>query len=250
MAPDQQKSKTINLHIIDAHRQESDETFLESQLVDDILLAFSQQDKRVHLYYKGKKLLDGRQLSSYKLPQNSCIELLIPGSRFFEHVIKFLRHVCLLQDTHIEELRQQFIARHLNGRIGKDEFFKFYGAQNGRDATDHLFDLIDKDKNGSIDMNEWVFAEKILEAGNHEDRIRFIFHYYDANDDGVITQDEMLQICSPLYRLWFEGDEMQVQQQRVKRVFERFSKEKDGMLTYDNSNADTTSSVSGSSPSH
>jgi Ca2+-binding EF-hand superfamily protein len=62
--------------------------------------------------------------------------------------------------------------KHPTGRLEKDEFFGLYGTGDERGVTDHLFDLVDKDKNGSIEMNEWVIAKKILEAGSQDERLR------------------------------------------------------------------------------
>jgi hypothetical protein len=61
---------------------------------------------------------------------------------------------------------------HPNGRLEKDAFFSIYGKRGGRVVSDHLFDLVDKDKSGSIDMSEWAIAKNILEAGSHDDRLR------------------------------------------------------------------------------
>jgi hypothetical protein len=111
----------------------------------------------------------------------------MPG--FSEKVLRFLRHVFQLHDAQIETLyvmlyfcvapahrsqtrRQQFLEKHPSGHLGKDEFFNLYGAQYRRSVSDHLFDLIDTNKDRSIDMNEWVIAKNILEAGSQRERLR------------------------------------------------------------------------------
>jgi hypothetical protein len=122
---------------------------------------------------------------------NLAHRIIVIVSGFRESILKALRYIFHLPDTQIETLyviiylfcvapayrlptrQQDFMLKcSASGRLGKDEFFDEYGTQYGRGVADHLFDLIDKDKNGSIDMNEWVMAKKILEAGSQDERLR------------------------------------------------------------------------------
>eukprot|EP00441_Pelagodinium_beii_P035588 CAMPEP_0197643356 /NCGR_PEP_ID=MMETSP1338-20131121/16704_1 /TAXON_ID=43686 ORGANISM="Pelagodinium beii, Strain RCC1491" /NCGR_SAMPLE_ID=MMETSP1338 /ASSEMBLY_ACC=CAM_ASM_000754 /LENGTH=237 /DNA_ID=CAMNT_0043216601 /DNA_START=90 /DNA_END=800 /DNA_ORIENTATION=+ len=58
-----------------------------------------------------------------------------------------------------------------NGELDKDEFYQFIlkfspEGDFSREATDHLFDFIDADKSGAIDINEfleWVFPERKMQ---------------------------------------------------------------------------------------
>jgi hypothetical protein len=116
-----QKSKMITLIIANANGVKSGRRFRESDYVEKILLDAGLNGMNVHPYYNGKRLLEGRLLSSYNLPDGASIDLcmssrattetlnlahhiivIVPGFR--EMVRKFLRHVFHLPDTEIETL--------------------------------------------------------------------------------------------------------------------------------------------------
>jgi Ca2+-binding EF-hand superfamily protein len=129
--------------------------------------------------------------------------------------------------------RQQFESKHGLGTLSKNEFYAHYGAQYTRAYSDHLFDLIDKDNNGCIDIDEWVFAKNVLEVGGTK-RLRcacppcqtqrfdptplfaVIFDFFDVDGDGYITEAELLQVAGPLYKLCF-GD-LQLDERQARSV--------------------------------
>jgi Ca2+-binding EF-hand superfamily protein len=68
--------------------------------------------------------------------------------------------------------RQQFVNQHPTGYLNKADFFRHYGSTLKQEVSDHLFDLIDTNKDETIDIDEWVVAKKITEAGNLEDKLK------------------------------------------------------------------------------
>ena len=137
--------------------------------------------------------------------------------------------------------RSEFRRRHPSGGIDKSEFFQRYGEPRGHtpEVSGHLFDLIDLNKNGWIDCDEWICAERILNTGKLEEQLKcalshslhfqmqphdltlppppaVIFDFYDANQDGFITKDELLLISVPLHRFCFRDGSEKRQAQQVR----------------------------------
>merc|ERR1711862_406463 len=65
------------------------------------------------------------------------------------------------------------------------------------DEARGLIRKADMDKNGSIDFTEFNTLWVSLKGGDDED-IRDEFHKYDADKNGFITKDEMMQAVSIL----------------------------------------------------
>jgi hypothetical protein len=77
-------------------------------------------------------------------------------------------------DTHVwcVSRHRHFINRHPSGTLNRAEFFRHYGSNHTQDVSDRLFDLIDTNKNGTIDVEEWVVAKSIIEAGDLEQKLK------------------------------------------------------------------------------
>jgi hypothetical protein len=56
--------------------------------------------------------------------------------------------------------------------LNRIEFYRLYGSNLTREVSDSLFDLIDKNKDGAIDIDEWVVAKNILGAGRLELKLK------------------------------------------------------------------------------
>ena len=65
----------IKLRVITPHRHEIDVRLHQSKLVEDLLIAVNLLDRNVDAYYQGKRMLEGRCLSDYKLPDGAHIEM-------------------------------------------------------------------------------------------------------------------------------------------------------------------------------
>lgn len=64
--------------------------------------------------------------------------------------------------------------------------------------TDHLFTVFDTDEDGKIESDE--FCEFYGVFGLGQNLARSIFVELDANNDGIITREELLEIGAQFYR--------------------------------------------------
>ncbi len=57
--------------------------------------------------------------------------------------------------------------------------------------ANRLFDYLDKNKTGTLNLHEFINGLEVVVNGNTEEKIQFLFHVFDTDGDGVISFDEM-----------------------------------------------------------
>jgi hypothetical protein len=72
--------------------------------------------------------------------------------------------------------RRQFIKQYPSGCLNRGDFFLHYGSSYTQEASDRLFDLIDQNKDGTIDTNEWVIAKNLIQAGGLGKKLKCGYH--------------------------------------------------------------------------
>ena len=92
--------------------------------------------------------------------------------------------------------RKQFPS----GKITRDEFIAFYKNQFPNDATcefcNRVFRAIDKDGNGTIEFEEFLFFLKVARRGSPEERLRIAFQLYrssESKDNEEISRKEIIE---------------------------------------------------------
>ena len=62
------------------------------------------------------------------------------------------------------------------------------GLDISDDISDRLFDIFDKDKNGSIDYKEFIDTIESMIGGTEEEKIKFAFELHDLDNNGYIDR--------------------------------------------------------------
>lgn len=70
-----------------------------------------------------------------------------------------------------------------------------------------LFDLFDVDRNGVVDFQELLSGLSILCGGTRDDKVLAAFELFDLNGDGFISQPEMEQYLTSVFRVVFQTSE-------------------------------------------
>ena len=115
--------------------------------------------------------------------------------------------------------------------IDKNEFQK--GLEISNEAiSNRLFEIFDKDKNGSIDFKEFIETIEIIIGGKKEDKIKFAFDLHDLDDSGFIDRSELkILIEQSFLENNLDYDEFQLDL-LVDEFFKRADTDKSGTIDF------------------
>jgi len=125
------------------------------------------------------------------------------------------------------------------GYLDQTEFTKIYKQYfpfgDPSTYSEYLFNLFDDDKDGKIYFNEFLKALSISSRGKVDEKLKWAFRLYDLNNDGVITEEEMLSVVSAIYEMIgamisLPTDE-DTPEKRVKKLFALMDKNNDGVVS-------------------
>lgn len=115
----------------------------------------------------------------------------------------------LIPPERLTKIKQAFDQLDLNrdGRVEREEYVEHL-LENERDKLYKRFDYLDQDHDGTINFEEFLIASE----PNYPLLKRF--KDFDANDNGLLSMDEALQIAEefnfPITREWLEQQTSQV----------------------------------------
>jgi len=101
-----------------------------------------------------------------------------------------------LKKKDIRYLKKRFDAADKKGKgeIPIEGFFKMIGEEE-TSFTNALFELIDADKSGTIDFEEYVQVLTSYCIYSQEDLLYFIFSYFDNDHSGGLDEQEFIDMC-------------------------------------------------------
>jgi len=136
---------------------------------------------------------------------------------------------------HDSEVEQAFklFDRDKDGRVTSAEITDLIVSLGGDPRCPLVQDLLsspDSKADGSVDINEfmqlWVaFKAKVGDEGETEEDIRTAFREYDLDNDGFITQEEMVEAMG---KMGFVADK----EQEAKRCLEEMDLDRDGRVSF------------------
>lgn len=101
----------------------------------------------------------------------------------------------------INEFFIRFRSYYSRGSVNFEEFSQLYSSElkhlaNVRPLLERLFHHIDTDKDGQLNFKEILFFKAItMPESDLEEKFRWIFLFYDTNEDGQIDQKEFFNLC-------------------------------------------------------
>eukprot|EP01012_Entosiphon_sulcatum_P051224 TRINITY_DN70349_c0_g1_i1.p1 TRINITY_DN70349_c0_g1~~TRINITY_DN70349_c0_g1_i1.p1 ORF type:complete len:287 (+),score=58.50 TRINITY_DN70349_c0_g1_i1:40-861(+) len=101
----------------------------------------------------------------------------------------------------LDRLREAFKKRAVDDVLTKEAFIACVqelvppdGAQQDAVLQLHtIFDAFDRDRNNSVDMNEFASGMRIMLRGSEEEKMEFAFSGLDYDHDGHVTKEEFLK---------------------------------------------------------
>merc|ERR1712168_1216938 len=108
----------------------------------------------------------------------------------------------LAKQTHFNEKEIKVMYKRFwthcakDGNMNKEQFAAMFDKMdgNGKNIVDHMFRATDIDDNFAVDFPEFLRMISVLLRGTEVQKMIWIFHLYDENDDGVIRIDEIEDI--------------------------------------------------------
>ncbi|XP_035399213.1 lysophosphatidylcholine acyltransferase 2 [Cygnus atratus] len=132
-----------------------------------------------------------------------------------------------LKWNHVREQLDTFAAiasASKGGRIGIEEFAEYLKLPIS-DVLKELFQLFDRNGDGTIDFREYVIGLSILcNPANTEETIQMAFKLFDVDEDGTITENEFACIIQSA---------LGVPELDVSNLFKEIDADETGKLSYD-----------------
>ncbi|KAF2076109.1 hypothetical protein CYY_002571 [Polysphondylium violaceum] len=103
----------------------------------------------------------------------------------------------------LKTLYKQFKKDSPSGNIDKIEFKEIMTQMGIADQfiQNLLFGVFDKNKDGTINFQEFVCGLSAITRGTPEEKIEFAFSLYDIDGNGYISKLEMESILESMYRI-------------------------------------------------
>ncbi len=92
-------------------------------------------------------------------------------------------------------LYKKFVSldKDASGALSLDEFLKIPQLA-ANPLLARIVHIFDKDKNDSVEFNEFIHALSVFHSGSAEDKLQFVFKIYDIDGDGFISNGELFKV--------------------------------------------------------
>lgn len=166
-----------------------------------------------------------------------------------ENDLNYIRERTSLSSTRIFEYYKTFLSKFNNGNVDRKEFNEIakkliiHNLKNDENKTyidtqllamcERLFDICDKDENGSIDFKEYLVLFWGKLHGTETEKLGFIFEIFDLNQSGYIDFHELHSIVKIIFKLKYSNIEQNdhlILDPTNKILFNNLPKEKEKFL--------------------
>lgn len=94
--------------------------------------------------------------------------------------------------------KSEFSCGYITSKDLENMFRRFFPFGSPADFSRRLFETINISQTMAIDFHELLIAYSILVKGSIHERLRWIFRFYDKDNDGSISRAEMQEVVQSL----------------------------------------------------
>ncbi|XP_076245312.1 neurocalcin homolog isoform X2 [Calliopsis andreniformis] len=114
----------------------------------------------------------------------------------------------------------------------KPAYAKLFPLGDSAKYAQIVFNTFDRDGDGIINFGDLLGEIALITNGDINQKLSWIFRFYDLNGDGYVTRKEMLIIITAIYEMLHNGQSIQRMVDRhVDKVFEKMDIDKDGVIS-------------------
>ncbi|CAM9832819.1 unnamed protein product [Chrysoparadoxa australica] len=115
-----------------------------------------------------------------------------------------MRAVFDLSDLHVTNLRGILAKVVHDGKLNRSRLSQVFNVVTGQHAQavlNRLFEMLDTDGDGVVEVQDFLSGLSALSAGSEEDKIRAAFEVYDLNGTGSVSFDEMCSHLTSMFKV-------------------------------------------------
>ena len=134
----------------------------------------------------------------------------------------------------LEKLAVGFYMAHPDGKILKDEFIRENLESKGgvKELWSSVYDLMDADGNGHIDIHEFLLANSIAATGSIETKVAWMFSLFDEDKSGSLDEEEVKTFVDMLLKTNLNMSEnLEKRKKFVEKLYSVLDEEKNGEVT-------------------
>ena len=119
--------------------------------------------------------------------------------------IEYLSKHTQMSKEEIQSRHDQFVLKHPDGKIPKDEFLSIlrdcYSDRDIKKLDDYVYRMYDKNKDDFVDFKEFTLVLYMLSSGSPEEKLLQIFDIFDYNRTGFISNLAMTKMVREMYNV-------------------------------------------------
>jgi len=113
----------------------------------------------------------------------------------------------------------------------KEVYEKIFPMGDASKYAQIVFRAIDKDRTGGITFGDFMDFLSVITKGTEREKILWSFQFFDINQDGKITREEMIKVSESVYELVGADLAEKGNRQYVENIFYTMDSDRDGEVS-------------------